>query len=233
MNLISVLLRQSDHSSPGSRATAEKVFSMLTGIKPEKALFIGDDFYTPELLAKNYGSCLTAAFTEAFRVERGIAAGLNAVELCQCFMPESDNDCDLIWYNGFSEPESCVQRLEQLRSRLRKGGVLVYRAVCWLTEPSLDTKKFCQQRFGEMLPLDKILVLAKEHGWRVQDFYIAPKADWYAGYYSLLTEAAEKYAELHQEDSGVYAGINELHSEAAIFDAHCEEYSCVYYILKG
>ena len=102
-----------------------------------------------------------------------------------------------------------------------------------LTEPSPDTKVFCQRRFGQILPLDRVLVLAKEQGWKVQDFYIAPKSDWNAGYYTPLLAAAEKYAGVHKEDSSVSLGMSELRKEAGIFEAHCEEYSCLYYILKG
>ena len=67
----------------------------------------------------------------------------------------------------------------------------------------------------------------------MQDFYIAPKSDWNAGYSTPLLAAAEKYAGVHKEDSSVSLGMSELRKEAGIFEAHCEEYSCVYYILKG
>lgn len=231
MNLISVLLRQLDRSSPGSNETAAQVLSMLNIRAPEKILFFGDDISTPQAISKNLGGELRAAFTDEFRAQQGCEAGLDSCFVQQFELP--DGQYDLIWYNGIVEFDGVTQRLELLRDKLKKGGTLVYRTISWLTDPSPDTKVFCQRRFGQILPLDKTLVLAKEQGWKVQDFYIAPKSDWHAGYYVPLIEAAEKYAGVHKEDSSVSLGMSELRKEAGIFDAHCEEYSCVYYILKG
>ena len=233
MTFISVLLRDLERSSPGSAGTAKQVLSMLGGISPKSALFVGDEITTPQLISGQFGCRLTSAFTDEFRAEQGSAAGLDASVVQLFELPGSDGGYDLIWYNGIVEFDGCAQRLEQLRAKLAKGSMLVYRAVSWLTEPSPDTKMFCQRRFGQILPLDKVLVLAKEHGWHVQDFYIAPKSDWHAGYYTPLIAAAEKYAGIHKDDSSVSLGMSELRKECGIFDAHCEEYSCVYYILKG
>lgn len=231
MTFISVLLNDLERSSPGSADTARQVLGMLGGVKPQTALFVGDDISTPKMISEKFGCELAAAFTDEHRAEQGAAAGLNSSVVQLFELPGSGYD--LIWYNGIVEFDGCAQRLEELRDKLAKGGTLVYRAVSWLTEPSPDTKLFCQKRFGRILPLDKVLVLAKENGWRVQDFYIAPKSDWHAGYYDPLTKAAEKYAGIHKDDSTVSLGMSELKKETGIFEAHCEEYSCVYYILKG
>lgn len=233
MNLISVLLHDLERSSPGSPDTSRQVLAMLGKTATEKALFVGDEVYTPRLIADSLKCSLTAAFTDDFRTAQGREAGLDS-ETVQLFeLPGENGSFDLIWYNGIVEFDGCGQRLEQLRDKLKKGGTLVYRAVSWLTEPSPDTRTFCQRRFGQLLPLDRVLVLAKEQGWKLQDFYIAPKSDWTAGYYVPLVSAAERYAGIHKEDSTVSLGMSELRKEAGIFSAHCEEYSCVYYILKG
>ena len=202
MTFISVLLRDLERSSPGSAGTAKQVLSMLGGIAPKSALFVGDEITTPQLISGQFGCRLTSAFTDEFRAEQCRAVGLDASVVQLFELPGSDGGYDLVWYNGIVEFDGCAQRLEQLRAKLAKGGTLV-------------------------------LVLAKEHGWRVQDFYIAPKSDWHAGYYTPLIAAAEKYAGIHKDDSSVSLGMSELRKECGIFDAHCEEYSCVYYILKG
>lgn len=233
MNLISVLLQELDRSSPGSSDTARQVISMLGKINPGSALFVGDDVCTPQLISGKFGCTLKAAFTDEFRAEQGKTAGLDASAVQPFELPGEKSAYDLIWYNGVVEFDGCAQRLEQLREKLASRGTLVYRAVSWLTEPSPDAKLFCQRRFGQIMPLDKVLVLAKEKGWQIQDFYIAPKSDWYGGYYNPLISAAEKYAGVHKEDSSVSLGMSELRKEVGIFEMHCEEYSCVYYILKG
>lgn len=233
MNLISVLLHELDRSSPGSTGTAKQVLSMLNNLTPQSALFVGDDITTPQLIAEKFGCALKSAFTDDHRTEQGKAAGLDASAVQIFELPGENGSYDLIWYNGIVEFDSCAQRLEQLRQKLKKGGTLVYRAVSWLTDPSPDTKVFCQRRFGQINALDKVLVLAKERGWKIQDFYIAPKTDWSAEYYTPLLAAVERYADSHKEDSTVSLGMSELRREAGIFEMHCEEYSCVYYILKG
>lgn len=231
MNLISVLLRQLDRSSPGSTETAKQVLGMLSGIPAGSVLFIGDEVSTPAMISEHFKCRPCAAFSDEFRAEQGRNAGLDSVAVQQFELP--GGNYDLIWYNGTVEFDGIEQRLDYLREKLKKGGTLVYRAVSWLTEPSPDTRLFCQRRFGQILALDKELVLAKEYGWKIQDFYIAPKSDWTTGYYSQLITAAEQYAGVHKEDSSVSLGMSELRKEAGIFDAHCEEYSYVYYILKG
>lgn len=233
MNFISVLLNNLERSSPGSADTARQVVALLGNISPKSALFVGDEIDTPRLIKEKYGCTLRAAFTDQFRAEQGSAAGLDSSTIQLFELPGENGGYDLVWYNGIVEFDGCTQRLEQLREKLCKGGTLVYRAVSWLTEPSPDTKLFCQRRFGQILPLDKVLVCAKEQGFRVHDFYIAPKSDWYGGYYDPLIAAAENYAGIHKEDSSVSLGMSELRKEYGVFDMHCEEYSCVYYILKG
>ena len=182
---------------------------------------------------KHRGCDLTAAFTDEYRMEQGKAAGLDASVVQLFELPGEDNSYDLVWYNGIVEFDSCTQRLEHLRQKLKKGGTLVYRAVSWLTDPSPDTRLFCERRFGKILPLDKVVVEAKEQGYHVLDLYIAPKSDWNAGYYQPLIAAVEKYAGIHKEDTSVSLGMSELRKEYGVFESHCEEYSCVYYILKG
>ena len=173
MTFISVLLRDLERSSPGSGETAKQVLSMLGSISPKSALFVGDEIATPQLISERFGCRLVSAFTDEIRVQQGSEAGLDASAVQQFELPGEDGSYDLIWYNGIVDFDGCEQRLEQLRAKLAMGGTLVYRTVSWLTEPSPDTKMFCQRRFGRILPLDKVLVLAKEMGWHVQDFYIA------------------------------------------------------------
>lgn len=233
MNVISVLLHELPRSSPGSSDTSRQVLSLLTGITPKSVLFVGDDAETPQLISEGFGCDLTAAFTDEYRMEQGKAAGLDASVVQLFELPGEDNSYDLVWYNGIVEFDSCTQRLEQLRQKLKKGGTLVYRAVSWLTDPSPDTRLFCERRFGKILPLDKVVVEAKEQGYHVLDLYIAPKSDWNAGYYQPLIAAVEKYAGIHKEDTSVSLGMSELRKEYGVFESHCEEYSCVYYILKG
>ncbi len=233
MNLISVLLHELDRSSPGSGDTAKQVLSMLNGISPKSALFVGDETVTPRLISEKFVCPLRSAFIDDYRMEQGKAAGLDASAVQLFELPGENGSFDLIWYNGIVEFDSCAQRLELLRQKLKQGGTLVYRAISWLTEPSPDTRMFCQHRFGQIYALDKVLVLAKEQGWKIQDFYIAPKTDWTVGYYTPLLSAVERYADSHKGDSAVSLGMSELRREAGTFEMHCEEYSCVYYILKG
>lgn len=233
MNFIGLVMQRLKRSSPGSAETAAQVLSRLPAVTAENILFMGDETDTPQLILKKYGGSLTAAFTDEIHCERGKKLGLDCSVVQLYELPGEDSFYDLIWYNGFVEFDGCAQRLELLKRKLKKGGILVYRAVSWLTEPSPDTELFCERRFGKIYPLDKVLITAKENGWQPLDFYIAPKTDWTAEFYEPLTAAAREYAEIHSEDSSVSHSMHELAREVGIFEAHCEEYSSVYYILKG
>ena len=78
MTFISVLLRDLERSSPGSGETAKQVLSMLGGISPKSALFVGDEIATPQLISERFGCRLVSAFTDEIRVQQGSEAGLDA-----------------------------------------------------------------------------------------------------------------------------------------------------------
>lgn len=230
MNLISVLLDDLERSSAGSEKTATQVISM-SGIKGS-VLYVGDEVTTPLLLI-NAGCNVTAAITEESRLKAAKAAGLDAVYTQLFELPKKEGGYDGVWYNGSVEFDGIPQRAEQLKAAVAKGGTVIYRTLCWLTEPSPEAKTFVQKRFGIVQPIDKVIISIKESGFRIQDFYIAPKSDWTEGFYRPLMCAAQEYAGVHPQDTTVTTGMSELKKEISVFEEHCEEYSYVYYILKG
>lgn len=231
MSFIGRLLSELPRSSAGSEDTARQVLSRC-GNNYASALFIGDDCRTPELLQEVCND-VTAAFSEDFRAKEAQSRGLSArcVQLYELLRQEGGYD--LVWYNGIVEFDGVAQRLERLREAVKKGGTVVYRTLCWLIDPSPDTLAYCTHRFGIIEPLDKVLRIAKEQGFSVEDFYIAPKKDWTEGYYKLLCALADKYNAQSSEDGEIIAGMGELKKETDMFALHCEEYSYVYYIMKG
>lgn len=230
MNLISVLLDKMERSSAGSDKTASQVISMsnIHG----SVLYVGDELTTP-LLLKNTGCDVTVAISEESRIEDSKDAGLNTLYTQLFELPKHEKGYNGVWYNGSVEFDGISQRLEQLKNAVAKDGTVIYRTLCWLTEPSPEAKRFVQRRFGIVHPIDKVIINIKESGFKIHDFYIAPKSDWTAGFYRPLMAAAQEYAGIHPQDTTVTTGMNELKKEIAIFEEHCEEYSYVYYILKG
>lgn len=230
MNLISVLYEQMERSSAGSAETSKRVISLCG--KGGSALYIGDETVTPALL-REAGYDVTAAITDKLRAETAQKAGLDVLSVQRFELPQGSENYDLLWYNGTVELEAPELRLRQLKDSCKKGASVVYRALCWLIDPSPDTKAFCSRRFGVLRPLDGILRAAKDAGFKIEDFYISPKTDWTTNFYTPLANAAREYAKLHEDEVSVSAGIGELKKETDIFELHCEEYSYVYYILKG
>ena len=145
-------------------------------------------------------------------------------------IPQNEPAWDFIWYNGVSSLEGSARLLEQIYDNLEKGGTAVFRTLCWLIEPSPDTKCYVERRFGKPEALDAVLRNAKEQGFKIRDFYIAPKTDWTHGLYEPL-KAAMQQLEGASED-GEETGISELNKEMYMFELHSEEYSFVYYILE-
>lgn len=226
--LMNLLSRQMERSTAGSEDTAREVMRLCGKISAENALFCGDDLFTPRLIGESTGAEVTAAFHEDFRVESALSAGLNARLAGIYEIPERNGGWDFIWYNGGAEPDGITRRLEQLHGSLKKGAAAVFRTLCWLIDPSPDTKCYAERRFGRPEPLDSALREAKECGFEIRDFYISPKSDWTAGLYQPITELMRQYEGGEDET----AGIGEINKEIYMFDLHSEEYSYVYYILR-
>lgn len=232
MSFFNDLLRQMDRSTAGSDETAKTVLEMCGSISPLKstdnALFFGDDLMTPRLIGKT-GVELLATFYEDYRAERANAMGFKTRVVGAYEVTRREGGWDFIWFNGGTEPDGVPRRLEQLKEALAPGGMAVYRSLCWLIDPSLDTKGYVERRFGRPMPLDKVLIAAKEAGFKVLDFYISPRSDWLANYYEPMNEILGKVERESDEDS---TGIGEVNKETYMFELHSEEYSYVYYILR-
>lgn len=232
MSFIGDLLNSMERSSAGSVKTAKQVLSLCGDIKPQTALFVGDDLNTPQLIAEKFGCGITAAFTEAARAERAATLGMNASAVQLFELPHREGGYDLVWYNGTVEFDGAAQRISQLKEVTKRGGLAVFRCLCWLIDPSPDTRIYCERRFGKIKPLDRNLITIRENGFKIEDFYIAPRSDWTENFYKPLLKKAEELAGA-SNDAGVRNGLAELRKEADIFELHCEEYSYVYYIMKG
>ena len=230
MSSISIIFNNLDRPTAGSEETAQKVLSLCGNISPKNALFIGDEYFTPTLIKKQTGAEISACFFEQFRAERAAAKGFSSRVVMPFEIPQSENPRDFIWYNGVSALEGSALLLEQIYDNLEKGGTAVFRTLCWLIEPSPDTKCYIERRFGKPEALDAVLRNAKEQGFKIRDFYIAPKTDWTHGLYEPLKAEMQKL-EGASED-GEETGISELNKEMYMFDLHSEEYSFVYYILE-
>ncbi len=230
MTLISNLIDSLDRQTAGSEETAQKVLELCGSISPKNALFIGDELFTPTLLQKRLGVNIAACFTEKSRAERAAAKGFSAGVVMPYEIPRNENDWDLVWYNGITALEGSARLLEGLGDSLKKGGRAVFRTLCWLIDPSPDTKCYIERRFGRPEALDAVLRNAKEQGFKIHDFYIAPKTDWTHGLYEPLKEAMARLA--GEAEDGEETGISELNKEMYMFELHSEEYSFVYYILE-
>lgn len=223
MNLISILHQRLERSCAGSEATAKTVVSMLKGGK--SVFYFGDEAVTP-LVLKAAGYDVCAYITEQSRVKDGMKHAASFE------LPKEAAECDVLWYAGVAEFDPPEVRLEQLKSVCKKGATVVYRALCWLIDPSPDTRSYCNKRYGVITPLDRLLTEAKQAGFKIEDFYISPKSDWTDGYFKPLVQAAQELSG-EQEYRAAMSGMGELKKETDMFELHCEEYSYIYYILKG
>ena len=229
---LNAIIGQMDRSTAGSEDTARKVLKMCGDKLPHSALFFGDDVFTPRLIAEETGARMLATFGEEQRVSAASEAGLNARQVGAYEITATDGGWDMIWYNGITEFDGIASRLEQLYGSLAAGGTAVYRTLCWLIDPSLDTKGFVEHRFGRTVHLDEVLRSAKEQGFVIEDFYIAPRSDWKQSFYEPLSELVSAYENAHESTGDAAAGIGEINREMYMFDLHSEEYSFVYYILR-
>ena len=234
MSFLNSLLMQMERSTAGSDKTSREVLQLCGKVKPEKALFFGDDYFTPRLIAEQTGAEVTAAYYENFRAEKAAELGLNAENVGAYQILENNGGWDFIWFNGSTEPDGLERRLEQLKLSLKPNCKAVYRTLCWLIDPSPDTSCYVEHRYGEPERLDGVILKAKAQGFKVLDFVISPRSDWMHGFYEPMNELMKTLAgENDSEDSDVQSGIGELNKEMYMFNLHSEEYSFVYYILES
>ncbi len=230
MDLRTILHGSLERSSAGSRQTSAQVIALCKG--SGRVLYLGDEAVTPVLL-KDAGYDVTAAISDEVRAAKAAEKGVSVTAVQRFELPSDASEYDLLWYNGIVEFDGAVHRLEQLKGSCKKGAKVVYRALCWLIDPSPDTRRYCESRYGRLPQMDSVILTAREAGFRVEDLYIAPRSDWTTGYYEPLMKAAEEYRSVSGEDATFGAGFGELKRETEMFQLHCEEYSYVYYILKG
>lgn len=233
--VFNIVFEQMERSTAGSEETARRVMAMRGADAVKNALFFGDDVFTPQLIAKETGASVLASFYEDHRAAKAAELGLDARTVGAYELAATEGGWDLIWYNGLTEPDGVSTRLEQLRDCLASGGTAVFRTLCWLIEPSLDTKSYVEHRFGRPVPLDEVLREAKEQRFEIKDFYIAPKSDWRRNFYEPMSELVNGIKDDREkaDDSDVEFGIGEINKEMYMFELHSEEYSFVYYVLKA
>ncbi len=230
MSLISNLINGLERPTAGSEETARNVMDMCKKISADNALFVGDELFTPALIQKTTGAKVSACFTEKNRAERAEAKGFSASVVMPFEIPSGENGWDFVWYNGTTSLEGSARLLEAVYDSLKSKGKAVFRTLCWLIDPSPDTKCYVERRFGRPEALDSVLRCAKEQGFKVLDFYIAPKTDWTHGLYEPLKNAMQQLD--GEREDGEESGISELNKEIYMFELHSEEYSFVYYILE-
>ncbi|MCH5204924.1 MAG: hypothetical protein J1F03_09245 [Oscillospiraceae bacterium] len=230
MSFVSNLISELERSTAGSEQTAREVMRLCGEISAKRALFVGDDFDTPRIIAEATKAEVLAGYAEQYRVDRALERGISANLVMTYELPKSEDGWEFLWYNGLSEPDGVPRRLEELKNILKSGGVAVFRTLCYLIEPSLDTRGYVERRFGKPEELDRVLREAKDEGLKIRDFYIAPKSDWTHGLYEPLREAMRRLEAAADDDDEV-SGIAELNKEMGMFELHSEEYSFVYYIL--
>ncbi len=232
MGFVNDLIARMERSTAGSEETARRVLEMSGIKKADRVLFFGDDLSTVRLISEA-GADVVATFGEKFRAEAAEKAGFTVGTDWEHGVPEAEGGWDAIWFNGLTEPDGVAGRLERIRDKVKKGGAVVYRTLCWLIDPSLDTKGFVERRFGRPVQMDGVLREAKALGFTIEDFYIAPKSDWRQSFYEPMSELVtelEGAGELRGGEAQSVAG--ELRREMDMFELHSEEYSFVYYVLR-
>ncbi len=234
MSFISSLLMQMERSTAGSDETTRDVMRSCGNVSGEKALFFGDDYFTPKHISEVTKAKVTAAYYENFRAEKAAEFGLTVQNVGAFQILENNGGWDFIWFNGSTEPDGVERRLEQLKLAMKPKSKAVYRTLCWLIDPSPDTRSYVEHRFGYPESLDGVIRKAKEQGFKVLDFVISPRSDWTHGFYEPMNDLVKSLeGDNDDADGDVRSGIGELNKEMYMFNLHSEEYSFVYYILES
>lgn len=243
MDFFSEIFTKLPRLGPGSTESTMSAVKMLPPLKNAKILDIGCGNGGQTItLAKAFPDAeITAVDIDEAQLERlnkaiaqmKLNGRVNAMNRSMHDLKFADESFDLIWCEGAIYNIGFAEGISAWKRYLKKNGFLVVSEASWISEPSIETKKFWSDAGCVLNFLDKNLIIIKEAGYNVIDFYIQPKTDWTDNYYKPMQEQIDRINEQYSKDIEAERVSSRLRQEIQMFSDHCEEYSYVFYIMKN
>jgi len=190
------------------------------------------------LLAEHFGVPVRAVDTAAVLLDqlreraasRGLAHLITPVLADIGALDWPPASLDLLWSEGAAYSLGFEQALTRWRPLLAAGGVAVVSEMTWFTEtPPAAARDFWATAYPTLGTETENLRRVQRAGFRLIDVRRLPAACWWTSYYGPLR------ARIAQLSPGAVdpAVLRETAEEMALFEAYCDAYGYVFYVLAA
>ncbi|MCW8330851.1 MerR family transcriptional regulator [Photobacterium sp. SDRW27] len=226
-----------DRLGPGTEAETLKALRKVP-FSPQTLMEVGcGKGIATTVLAKNSFAMITAVDNDEPALERLTErladAGLADRVTTQCAsmtdLPFEAASFDVIWAEGSAYIMGVTNAMEQWRSLLTDGGVLVISDLVWQTKnPSADVQAFWQKEYPDMTTTAKRIEQAQAAGYQVLDTFTLSEAAWKAYFMPLQTRVDALKSEM--QDS---TALRDIEVELNIYRQSLDEFGYQMFILKN
>ncbi len=227
--------------APGSEATTRHLLSQCgslpaapavldIGCGPGRAsLVIADAVPDATIIAVDLYQPYLDQLTASARAA-GVDDRIEPRQASMTDLPFDDATFDLVWSEGAIYLMGFESGLRAWRRLVRPGGAMVVTEATWFAAtPSAAAAGFWAEAYPPMTDVDRCCRLAVEAGYDVLATYRLPHDDWWAEYYTPLTERLDAY---DTTDPTVAAVVAAERTEIDLHRDHGDEYGYTGFVLR-
>ena len=160
----------------------------------------------------------------------GVAERIEPRRASMTDLPFADGTFDLVWSEGAIYIMGFSAGLRAWRRLLRQRGLVVVTEATWFTAtPSAAAAAFWAEGYPPMTDVDTCCRLAEAAGYEVLATSPLPHDDWWAEYYTPLTERLDAY---DTSDPTVAAVVAAERVEIDLYRDHGDEYGYTGFVLR-
>ncbi len=225
---------------PGSRESSLRALHAIPNYKDAKYILdagCGTGRHTI-LLAEETSAAITALDhfdqqIEALKKNIGKSDFSDRIEVVQGSMDDlsfSKNKYDLIWSESSIYNVGFEKGLRCWRDYLEDGGCVAVSEAVWFTEnPSEEIKAFWDKMYPDVHMVEKVIERIGGCGYRLLDYFLMPKSDWWDGFYDILEARVATYSEKELRP-GVKEILQGVKEEIELFKKYNDEYGYAFFI---
>lgn len=140
----------------------------------------------------------------------------------------ANGEFDMVFCESSIEIIGFEKGLSEWKRLLKPGGYMVVSDVSWLKKPSKESQKFWKNTYDEVASIEEKISKIRELGYEFVDYVIVPKEDWIEFHKKL-----EKNLNSLKGDKSAEKFITQLKNEMKIYERNSDDYTYVFYIMKG
>ncbi|MBI1319289.1 MAG: methyltransferase domain-containing protein [Candidatus Hydrogenedens sp.] len=230
-----------ERQSPGDTAFAERMLRLLPALPARPRIAdIGCGTGTGTLLlAEHFQASVMAVDTssEFLRIleqraaERGLGGLVVTGQADMGALGWPEGSLDLLWSEGAAYHLTLAGALATWRPLLAPGGIAVVSELTWFTElPPEEARGYWESNYPAMGTEAENLARAAAAGYEVLGAHRLPEMAWRRNFYGPMRQRIAALRPAATEED--HALLDELETEAALFDRSDGAYGYTYYLLR-